>query len=205
MQRTPENLIRKEYNMQASCFIDSGFLFDCANIKQGGLNKFVILYNQDDWELATLTEGSDGEITDIVNSTGLKGYRFDVADESALIPTLSEEMPDGGIPGYRFSLNLSIVATSQAAKNQVDRMKINNVVAVYYKNDGTGEVLGRQQGLKLTENNYNPQDPSTGNVIPIVLATPPNAPLELRMQTTIDAGTPATTKALIEGLVNAGA
>jgi len=192
-----------------SCIINSGSLLTCDDPPIGGVQNFVILYNYEEWREMVdsglnVIRDSDGTISDIVNLTGIKGYRFDVPDETALILGSPDRLVDGGLDGYDHSVSMSILRTKQTQKNIVKAMSFGKVVAVVFKKNGTGEVYGDEQGLKPSSNTYNPNDPSKGSVIPVVLVTSPRTSPENRMPVDIFKTDISTTKALIEGLVIVG-
>jgi len=186
------------------CLIDQESLLSCTDPPIGGVQNFVMLYNYIDWrnmvDGGLVIRDADRTITDITNSTGIKAYRFDVPDETALILGSPDRLVDGGMDGYDHSLNMSILKTKQAQKNVVKAMSFGKVVAVVYKKNGTGEVYGDEQGLKPTSNTYNPNDPSVGSVIPVQLATSPRTAPENLMPVDVFKTDIPTTKALVEGL-----
>jgi len=187
-----------------SCLIDVESLLSCDDPPIGGVQNFVMLYNYTEWramvDAGNVTRNTDGTISDIVNATGIQAYRFDVPDETALVLGTPDRLVDGGLDGYDHSLNMSIIRTKQAQKNIVKAMSFEKVVAVVYKKNGTGEVYGDEQGLKSTTNTYNPNDPATGSVIPVQLATSTRTAPENRMPCDVYKTDIPTTKALIEGL-----
>lgn len=186
------------------CLISQGSLLTCEDPPIGGVQNFVMLYNYTEWRSMVdggyVTRDSDGTISDIVNASGVQAYRFDVPDETALVLGSPDRLVDGGLDGYDHTLNMSIMRTKQAQKNIVKAMSFEKVVAVVYKKNGTGEVYGDEQGLKSTTNTYNPNDPSTGSVIPVQLATSTRTAPENNMPRDVFKTDIPTTKALIEDL-----
>lgn len=187
-----------------SCTITQESLLSCDNPPIGGVQNFVMLYNYTEWrsmvDAGNVTRNADGTISDIVNATGVRAFRFDVPDETALVLGSPDRLVDGGLDGYDHSVGMSIINTRQAQKNIVKAMSFEKVVAVVYKKNGTGEVYGDEQGLKSTTNTYNPNDPSVGSVIPVQLATSPRTAPENLFPADIFKIDIPTTKALIEDL-----
>lgn len=192
-----------------SCIIDTDSLLTCTDPPIGGVQNFVIFYDYAAWRTmvdsgVNVTRDVNGMITDIINPVGVRAYRFDVPDETALVLGSPDRLVDGGLDGYDHQVNMSILRTKQAQKNIVKAMSFSKVVAVVYKKNGTGEVYGDEQGLKPTTNTYAPNSPATGSVIPVQLATSPRTAPENKMPADVFKTDIATTKALIEGLVIVG-
>jgi hypothetical protein len=192
-----------------ACLITAGSLLDCAAPPIAGVSNYVLLYNYTQWramvEAGDVVRGVDGTITDIDNAVGVKAWRFDVPDETALILGSPDRLVDGGIDGYDHTVNFSVINTKQAQKNAIKAMAVEKVVAIVYRKNGTGEVYGDEQGLKPNTNTYNPNDPSVGSVIPIQLATSPRTAPENKMPVDIYITDIPTTKALILSLETVGA
>ena len=191
-----------------SCLIDIGASVNCSTISAGGIRKYVMLYNWSEWRSMVdggdVTFDSDGMITDIVNATSVQAYKFEVPDESGVVPSNPLIEQEGNIDMYDHQLNLSVFGDTQALRNNIDRMRVENVVAIIYQNNGKGSVYGNEQGMKLITNNFNPQDPVMGNIIPIELKTSNQGAKETRMPATIFKTDAATTEALILGLTTVG-
>lgn len=191
-----------------ACILTKGAIKDCQNIKPGGIKPFIQLYMYDDWRTmvnsgAVVRDGV-GRITGITNPLGVKAYKFEVWDESGIVPTNPLIEQEGNIDMYDHMISLSIIANDQEDRNNVDAMRASKVVAVILQNTGWGAAYGEEQGLKLTANNFNPQDPTAGNNIPIELKTANNGAKETRMPCVIFDTDAATTEALIKGLDIAG-
>lgn len=186
------------------CVISQGSLLSCTDPPIGGVQNFVMLYNYTEWrdmvDSGLVIRDPDRTIVDIVNAVGVRAYRFDVPDETALILGSPDRLVDGGLDGYDHTVNMSIINTKQAQKNIVKAMAFGKVVAIVYKKNGTGEVYGDEQGLKPTTNTYNPNDPAVGSVIPVQLATSTRTSAENLMPADIFKTDIPTTKALIEDL-----
>ena len=191
-----------------ACLITVGSLLDCAAPPVGGAQNFVLLYNYTEWramvDAAKVTRGVDGTISDIDNNVGIKAYRFDVPDETALILGSPNRLVAGGIDGFDHTVNFSIIDTKQAQKNTLRAILFERCVAIVYKKNGTGEVYGDEQGLSIVTNTYAPNNPATGSVIPVQLITSPDSPAENKMPADIFITSAAVTKALILGLTVAG-
>jgi len=191
------------------CILTQGQLLDCQDLPIGGVQKWLLLYNFPEWQAmeaaGNITRDADGMITDIINSTGVQAYRFDVPDETALILSSPIVPIEGGIDSYDHGANFSVMKTDQLAKNNISKLRFTNAVAVVYKQSGEGEVYGDKQGMKLITNNYAPNDPNLGGIIPIELKTSDTGAKEINMPVSIFKTDAATTLALIEGLVTVGA
>lgn len=189
------------------CVIDQGTLFNCDSVQIGGIRQFLIMYNWDAWKVndpAGLTTNVDKTIEAIVNQSGIQGYRYEVADNTGIILGSPAVIQPGGTSGFDHSVNLTIMDSDQATKNNVEAMMRGLVVCIVMKKDGTGEIYGREQGLKLVATTYNPQSPEMGATIPIELLTPADSAKETKMPVTIDAGDEATTLAMIDALTIPG-
>jgi hypothetical protein len=191
-----------------ACLITSGAVADCASIKPGGIKQYAYLYNYSEWrdmiDAAKVTIGVDRTITNIVNGTGVKAYKFEVWDETGIIPMQELVAQEGNVSMYTHGLNLSIVEIDQEDINNVDKMRVEKMVAIILRNDGKGMCYGITQGMKLTANNFNPQDAAIGSVIPIELRTSDTGAKEPYAPCTIFDTDAATTKALLDGLTVAG-
>ena len=166
------------------------------------------MYNWEEWramvDAGDVTYDVDGVITGIVNALNVQAYRFTTPDNSGIIPSVTLESQTGNVNMYTHALNLSVQDTSQAARNNVDIMRVQPMVAIIIKNNGYGEIWGQEQGMILQNVPYNSQDPVTGNMLPIELATDPEGAKETHLPATIFNTDAATTKALILGLETPG-
>ena len=188
-----------------SCVIDKGFAFDCADLPIGGIAKFAMLYNLEDWQAATKTLSVANAITNIVNDTGLRAYKVEAADETNIIPSITPRTVDGGYTGYNDQLIFSVFENDQLAVNAIDKLRFAPVVAIVYQNSGTGLVYGETGGMYMTNIEHAPASPDLGAVRRVTIATTDRQPAEPYQPRTIDAGTPASTLALIQGLTTPGA
>jgi len=189
------------------CLISVGSLLNCDALPVGGVSNFVLLYNYSEWrtmvDTGKVTVVAE-IVTDIDNSVGVKAYRFDVPDETALVLGSPNRIVAGGIDGFDHTVNFSILGTKHAQKSILRAINFEKCVAVVYKKNGTGEIYGSEQGLKLTTNTYAPNSPVTGSVIPVQLITSPDTAPENNMPPDIFITDVATTKALILGLTVVG-
>jgi hypothetical protein len=189
-----------------TCLLDKDITISCEDTEIGGVKKFIMLYNFDDWQAMKLAgnvvdvENVKLAISDIINNTGIRAFRFDVYDTTALNPTSAVRSVDGGPDGFDHGLGFSIASTKQDAKNLMSVMRFQNVVAVLMKNNGEGEVYGSDQGMGLSANNYDPSSPDTGSVIPIEVLTRESEPAETQPPRSVFKVDAATTLALIESL-----
>lgn len=187
-----------------SCLIDSGALFDCSNQPKAGIYKWVMLYNKVDWDAAVKVVGVDGTISDITNALTKKAYKYESADKTNIIPSVTLRPIDGNADKFDHKVVFSMFENDQAHRNNVSKLRFAPVVAIIYKNDGLGQVYGNDQGMYLLELVDLPQDPNTGNILVVTVGTKGTQPGESQLPVVVDAGTPATTLALIESLTIAG-
>jgi len=187
-----------------SCLIDLGASFDCSSQPKAGIAKFVMMYNKVDWDAAVKTLGVDGTITNIVNALTKKAYKFESADETNIIPSVTLRPIDGNADKFDHKVVFSVFQNEQADRNNVSKMRFAPLVAIIYKNDGLGQVYGNDQGMYLLDLVDLPQDPNTGNILVVTIGTKGTQSGESQLPVVIDAGTPATTLALVESLTTAG-
>lgn len=193
-----------------ACALGNEFLSTCPEKPKGGANNFVMFYNYLEWRAmvdsdVNVTRVANGTIDEITNAAGVQAWRFDVPDETALVLGYPNRKVDGGIDGYDHVVNMSILGTKQDQKNALLAMDGDGVVAVIYKKNGTGEVYGDEQGLKLQTNTANVNDPALGAVIPVQLMSSPRVAPETRPPVDVFKTDIPTTKALVESLNVAGA
>jgi len=174
----------------------------------GGLEPFVFLYNIADWKAVEaevgFTEGTNGEVTAIVNPDGIQAYKFQhLATGTPIVPTNPMRTRAGLPPGYDHSLTMQF-ELSPAQFQQLNQMRCDKVVAIVMGLNGYGYIYGREQGLGITSNDFDPSNIDTGGIVPATLATDPERPPENKMPTIIDAGDYASTLALITGLETPG-
>lgn len=187
-----------------SCLLTSGGAFSCSALKQGGIFPTLYLYNWDDWKAATITRGVDGTISAIVNDTGLKAWDFSVADSGNLIPTCVLRAIEGGQDGFDHQIDSKLYLTTQAARENLSKLRFGKVVAIVQRITGEGLVYGEGVGLRISDWNESPGDAALGNVIQFVLKTPDNDPPETKTPVVIDTATYAGNVALIASLIVAG-
>ncbi len=187
------------------CPIDGGNAFNCAAQTQAGITSRLLLYNWDDWKAATLTIDVDGTITGIVNGSTLQAWDFSVSEEGNLIPLAALRIVDGGADGYDHSIDSRGFDVSQAGAAQISKMRFQKMVAIIERVDGTAKVYGENVGMRLSDLQFNEGSTDTGGVIQFILKTPDGGSPEISLPTVIDAGTPATTVALLDGLTTPGA
>lgn len=188
-----------------SCLIDQGGTFDCTTLKPGGIEPFAMFYNIDDWKAATKTIGANGEITAITNASTKQAYEFQGADETNIIPSVELRAVEGNADKFDHQLVAAMFEQTQQARDNVSKMRFAKVVAIVYLNSGIGLVYGGEIGMRLNEIIDTPQDPNTGGTISFTVRTKDTDSGEPNLPQVIDAGTPETTKALIQGLTTPGA
>lgn len=189
----------------ASCVIDAGGAFDCTALKQGGITARLLLYNWEDWILNTVTRDADGTITAITNASTKQAYDFSVADSGNLIPTCVLRSVDGGQDGYDHQIDTKLYDLSNDSRTNVSKMRFAKVVAIIEKVDGTARLYGEGTGMRLSDWQENDSDATLGNILQFILKTPDNDSPEKEVPVTIDAGTQADTRTLLDGLTTPGA
>jgi len=188
-----------------ACPITQGSAFNCASLSPGGIEPFIMLYNKEDWDAATLTlDATDGYITGIVNDSGKQAYEVSFANNSNVLPNCALRVVDAGQDGYDHQIDARLYDLTQAGRDNISKVRFQKVVAIIYKNSGIGEVYGSGVGLRLSDFQYNPNDPASGNNAQFIIKTPDSDAPEVAVPIVIDAGTAASTKALIEGLTTPG-
>jgi hypothetical protein len=139
-----------------------------------------------------------------VNASTLKAYRFEAADETNIIPLVEPRPVEGGSDTWKHGLTFPVFTRTQAMRNNIERMQSNKVVCVIMRNDGKGEILGKDGGMRLSAVVANPQDPNLGNMIQVTIETKDTQGGETKMPLIVDAGDYASTLALIESMEVAG-
>jgi hypothetical protein len=187
------------------CPIVQGSAFDCTALKAGGIHPFMVLYNFEDWVAATKTlDVTDGFITDITNDSGIAGFDVTFADNSNILPNTALRAVEGGQDGFDHMIDAKLYDLTQASRNNIANVRFQKLVAIIYKNEGVGEVYGSDVGLRLSDFQYNPNDPAGGNNAQFVLKTPDGDSPETQLPLVILKTDAATTLTLIEGLSTAG-
>ena len=192
----------------ASCLIGKGAGFNCADIKPGGIKQSAWLYNYAQWR-AMVTAGlvvfdAVGRVTSITNAVGVAAYVFEVPDETGIVPGQELVVQEGNVDMWKHLLKLSVVLTDQEDIRNVDVMRVQKMVAIIIRNDGKGMNYGAAQGMRLTANNFNPQDAVLGTILPIELATSDAGAKEPYAPGIVYDTDEATTLAMITGLTVEG-
>ena len=158
----------------ATCTNKDFTLADC-NGSPSGIDKFVMEYNLTDWLVmergGLITRAANGTIENIVNSVGVKAYKREVPSNGIILPVATPAQVEGGFPNFRLTFNYTFIATDQDAKNAAKSSLYKDKVLIIYKNTGEGEVWGDEQGMILSGGAYDPSNISTGNQIPLEMAT----------------------------------
>lgn len=188
-----------------ACPITQGSAFNCAALKVGGIEPFIMLYNFEDWVAATKTlDVTDGYITAISNAVGKQAYEVSCANNSNILPNSALRAVDGGQDGFDDSIDCKLYDLSQASRNNISKVRFQKVVAILFKNEGIGEVYGNKVGLRLSDWQYNANDPAGGNLAQFVLKTPDSDSPEPELPLVIDAGDYDSTLTLIRSLTTVG-
>jgi hypothetical protein len=173
-----------------TCLVDQEFIRTaCEAAAIGGFTGRVWLINFDQWADATLTEGTDGEITAIVlTNTGDRAYRIETARGSGTFAQTFTKNANG-VSGYVHQATINIGDLGQAMKNSIDTLVNVNRVVLIMETDNKAEgssatksppyvVYGSTSGLELVTNENNPTDQATSGLQVVTLATPVNSQLE---------------------------
>lgn len=185
-----------------ACPISIDVTFDCSNLPKGGLEPEIYLYNKADYDGATITRDGDGNITNIVNGTGLRAYKYTMpSSQSILVQTT---LRTGTVDMFDHSVQFLSVNNTQAGRNEISKMRFAQVVAIVLRKDGTGVVYGDTQALVLTDLLDTPNDPDLGGVIQATIATDPDIAAEPDLPVTIFITDATTTRALVRGLTTPG-
>lgn len=185
------------------CPITADNKFNCAALKQGGITSRLFLYNKEDFDLCTITEGVDGTITALSNAVGVQAYDYSVADSGNIIPNVTLRPVEGGADAFDHMIDSRGFDVSEAGAKQISNMRFQKIVAIIERIDGTAKVYGRNVGMRLSDFAFNEGSSDLGGIIQFVLKTP-EGPGEINVPTVIDAGTPAATKAIIDSLTTVG-
>lgn len=183
-----------------SCKINIGLVpSDCQDISIGGLTGRFWLIPQADFLAATLTKGSDNEITAIVPVEPPSGfafaYRFEVPPKS--IVTGNAYTGNAGISGLTHLFTALVADMSMAQKNSLSALFNTGRALVIVETQAPKIAVpaddisppyllyGEGSGLEMSATETNLADQATGNGIMITLTTPTNSRLELNYPTNV--------------------
>ena len=190
--------------MSANCNWNQDFIpTNCQDYAIGGATGRVWIINKDAWDNATITTGTDGEITGItLTRTGDQSYKIETTRGS--ITTDSPVTQNaGGISGFTHTLNMVIPEMSQKMKNSISSLVNVNLAVVIVETQapkpatsGTGDtksppylVFGDTNGLELSTSGLNLGDQATGGSVTITLTSPAASQLELNLPVNTDMST----------------
>lgn len=178
-----------------SCKVNKLVAFDCEDVRQGGVDTFVIILNYSEWKNATVTvDGATGEITDISLTTqGDAGFKWSVPKSSNLLPTSALRAVDAA-DGYDHSIDMRLQTIEQLDVENIAKIRFNKVVIIAKQLDGRALLVGAHAdatpspsgvGMRLSEDDANISDPSTGGSVHFIAKTPDNDPPEMKKPTLI--------------------
>ena len=189
-----------------ACRINQGLIpSNCQDISVGGVTGRFWLINKSDYDAATITKGTDNEITAITAGTLATGeafaYRFEVPPKSMVTGNAFSSV--NGVSGVTHLVTALISDMSMAQKNSLVSMfntKRALVIvetqapklAVPAESESPPYLLyGTESGLEVSAIETNLADQATGNGIMLTLTTPTNARLELNLPTNVQMTTAA--------------
>jgi hypothetical protein len=183
-----------------SCKINIGLVpSDCQDISVGGVTGRFWLIPQADYLAATITKGTDNEITAIVPVAPPSGfafaYRFEVPPRS--IVTGNAFASNAGISGLNHLFTALVADMSMAQKNSLAAL-FNTARALVIVETQAPKITvpaddesppyllyGERSALEMSATETNLGDQATGNGIMITLTTPTNSQLELNYPTNV--------------------
>ena len=179
------------------CVIETDNLFVCATVSAKGIyTPSIVVYNFADWKSATLTEGTDGEITAIVNAATTEGYELSTDKASNIIATSIKRKVTGGINAWDQSISIPVVNIGATAIKDLKNLNWGLFVAVVFLKQGIGIVYGANVGLEC-DWNENLGAGDTGSQVLLTFATDPDQPGDIEPRKVVDASTFALTETLI--------
>ena len=169
--------------------ISAGATFSCPP-SQGGIYAKLWLVPYSDFKDSTTAVtrvDSDSPITAItLPSGGKQWYLFEAGKAAHIVPTIALRAVDGGTDGYDHSVDTRVFDVSQSSRNNLATMRFAKVVAIVQKVDGTGMVLGYEQGLLMSDYQENLSDASVSNLINFIVKTPDSEAPEINAGENLD-------------------
>ena len=101
-----------------SCIISEESIVVCGEIKTGGIQQVIAVYNLADWKSATVSQvDADSAITDIVNAVGLKALKVESYDETGIIPECTLREIEGNIDLLDHKVKMPIIQNTQPVRS----------------------------------------------------------------------------------------
>lgn len=185
---------------------------NCANISKNlilgsckndspAIEPAVILVNFDDWKAATKSIDA-GVLSQLTLGDGKFGFKYESLKNS--LDTDCSLSKGTYQNTFDHKVTFKVFAKTQIIKDELNKLSNAKVVAITenVSNDAEGvkyELFGADNGLEMSEFTA-PSTGTDGVVYSFSVASGDNAK-ESALPLSIDAGTPETTKALIEALV----
>ena len=163
-----------------ACFkVSNGISLDCSNLNKGGTISRVILWNFLDTETITYDVTNENQITDIVLAAGTQAYEFTTNNGGSVEYTVnpsSELKQTDYRDGVAQSLQMVLPNRTPEDLEVIKDLIGGRFMAIAEAEDKglTGEkafmVFGVNSGLNTTENTFNLNDATQGNIL-ITLGT----------------------------------
>lgn len=180
------------------CIISADNKFDCSSVVAKGIyTPSIVVYNWADWKAATLTEGADGQITEVVNDTGKEGYEISTDKASNIVANSVMRKVANGINGWDQSVVIPATQIGAAAIKDLKNLNWGKFVVVIFLKQGIGIVYGHNVGLELQNWQENLGAGDVGSQVLITLGTNTDEPPDIEPRKVVDATTFALTETLI--------
>lgn len=173
-----------------SCEVDKSIVFDCENIQQGGIERYLYVINYSHWKNATVAKdtGATEEITTItLTDTGAAAYKFQVPKSSNIIATSVLRAVDGP-DGFDDQIDCRVNTIEELDRRMLAKIRFNKIVVIVPLLDGRSVILGGKAddtptavgvGMRLSDWQDNQGDANVGGTIQFVAKTPDNDPPEM--------------------------
>jgi hypothetical protein len=189
--------------------ISANILLNCDYPIVGGVNDRLILMNKDDWDNATKSQNASNPqiYENIVLPTSPQAFAYEVEGKNNSIDVKSSLVKARYSDGYSHEIIYRIFNISPEIKEQIEAKAKGRLVAITQNNfkGQTGsaafEIHGSDIGLELVEAESNKSDAETQGAYVLTLRTP-EAFKESHLPATLFITDFATTKAVVDGLLN---
>lgn len=127
-------------------------------------------------EAQSITEDSTSGISAITLKAGTRAYKWNIAKGSSQITPSAAFKANDGIDTYTHSVGIRVTGVTQLIANEVAKLN-RKVVAVLEFADGTGIMLGRENGLAQSEFTFDLESATAGTIM-VTVATRDSDPGE---------------------------
>lgn len=175
---------------------------DCTSLEKGGVSGAAYGIDYEAWKRATITQSSDGTITDIVLANGDYAVKYDLP-YGASIPSSPFTQNNGGKSGFAHSIQMFLPTKLQALKKELAAYgNFGRIVwIVVLDSSVVANVFGNDMGLRLAAYDELPNDPAKGGGISVTWSTPTDATLENLPPLTCFDTNRADTLSLLDSLI----